>query len=146
MPFSVSLNRQQNSLQPLSYWYYNKPKISRIVPDYGPMSGNTKVVLKGSGFMPFDWRLDIDNRNDTFCNWGELGKTHAAVISSTEAECVSPANTMHLEYATLNLTLNNQNYTADDIRFLYYNPPKIMNAEPLLGPVRGGTEVNLWGA
>jgi hypothetical protein len=53
---------------------------------------------------------------------------------------------MHLEYASLNLTLNNQNYTQDDIRFLYYNPPKILNAEPLLGPVRGGTEVNLWGA
>lgn len=53
---------------------------------------------------------------------------------------------MHLEYATLNLTLNNQNYTQDDIKFLYYNPPKILNAEPLLGPVRGGTEVNLWGA
>ena len=25
MPFSVSLNRQQNSLQQLDYWYYNDP-------------------------------------------------------------------------------------------------------------------------
>ena len=44
------------------------------------------------------------------------------------------------------LTLNNQNYTSSDIRFLYYNPPKILDAEPLIGPVQGGTEVNLWGS
>ena len=68
------------------------------------------------------------------------------MISSTEAECLSPPNAQHLEYAPLNLTLNNQNYTQSDIRFIYYNPPKILDAEPLIGPVQGGTEVNLWGS
>lgn len=110
------------------------------------MSGGTKLLLKGSGFLPFDWKLDINNQNDTFCNFGPLGKTPAFVISSTEAECVSPPNAQHLEYAPLNLTLNNQNYTQSDIRFIYYNPPKILDAEPLIGPVQGGTEVNLWGS
>jgi len=50
-----------------------------------------------------------------------------------------------LEYAPVNLTLNNQNYTDDDIRFIYYNPPHIVDAQPLRGPVKGGTVVNLWG-
>ena len=31
------------------------------------------------------------------------------------------------------------------MKFYYFNPPRIMEAEPLLGPVSGGTEVNLWG-
>ena len=146
MPFSVSLNRQQNSLQKFDYWYYNRPLISKVIPDYGSMSGGTKLLVKGSGFLPFDWKLDINNQNDTFCNFGPLGKTPAFVISSTEAECLSPPNAQHLEYAPLNLTLNNQNYTSSDIRFLYYNPPKILDAEPLIGPVQGGTEVNLWGS
>ena len=109
------------------------------------MAGGTKVVMKGSGLLPFDWRLDINNQNDTFCDWGALGKTPAMVLSSTEAECLSPENNLHLEWAPVNISLNNQNYTDEDVRFIYYNPPKIISAEPLNGPVKGGTQVNLWG-
>jgi hypothetical protein len=29
------------------------------------------------------------------------------IISSTEAECVSPENNLHLDWAPVNLTLNN---------------------------------------
>jgi len=90
MPFSVSLNRQQNSLQTFSYWYYNDPQISKIEPDYGPMGGGTKITLRGNNFHPFDYKLDINNSNDTFCNWGALGKSAATVLSSTIAECVTP--------------------------------------------------------
>ena len=43
MPFSVSMNRQQNSLSDASYWYYTHPQISKITPDFGAMSGGTKV-------------------------------------------------------------------------------------------------------
>mmetsp|Transcript_34677 Transcript_34677/g.53141 ORF Transcript_34677/g.53141 Transcript_34677/m.53141 type:complete len:244 (+) Transcript_34677:621-1352(+) len=107
MPFSVSLNRQQNSLSKIDYWYYNDPQIMTISPDYGPMGGNTKVVLKGSDFLPFNWKLDINNQNDTFCNWGPLGKTPAMVLSTTEAECLSPENSFTLPSVPLNLTLNN---------------------------------------
>ena len=71
------------------------------------MGGGTKITIKGSQFYPFDWKLDINNQNDTFCNWGQLGKTPAMIISSTEAECVSPENNLHLDWAPVNLTLNN---------------------------------------
>lgn len=109
------------------------------------MSGGTAVTLRGENYMPFDWHLDINNKNDTFCHWGPLGKTPAEVISSTEAVCLSPVNTLHADWVPVNLTLNNQNYTDEFMKFYYFNPPKIMEAEPLLGPVSGGTEVNLWG-
>jgi len=29
--------------------------------------------------------------------------------------------------------------------FTYFNPPKVIDVEPLLGPVKGNTIVNLWG-
>jgi hypothetical protein len=109
------------------------------------MGGGTKVLLSGAAFKPWDWKDDINNQNDTFCDWGALGKTPCQVLSENQAECESPPNAMHLEWAPVNLTLNNQNYTDDDIRFLYYNPPKILSASPLRGPVKGGTVVNLWG-
>ena len=104
----------------------------KITPDYGPMGGGTKVVLKGRDFMPWPFRFEENpnennnNQNDTFCKWGELGVTPAMVLSSTEAECVSPPNNLHLAWAPVNMTLNNQNHTDDDIRFIYYNPPKII--------------------
>ena len=107
MPFSVSLNRQQNTLQRLGFWYYNEPVIQKIEPDFGPVAGGTNITLKGSGFMPFDWAGDIDNRNDTFCVWDQLGKVRAEVISYTLAQCQVPPNTLNLVNLHLSLTLNN---------------------------------------
>lgn len=117
-------------MQSFAYWYYNDPQIAKIDPDYGPMGGGTKVTLRGNNFKPFDLKLDINNSNDTFCNWGKLGKSVATVLSSTMAECVTPQNNLHIDYAPLALTLNNQNYTDIDerLRFIYYNPPKIIDA------------------
>lgn len=89
------------------YWYYNDPTIYKISPDYGGMGGGTKVNITGSQFLPFDWKEDINNQNDTFCHWGPLGKTPAMVLSSTTAECLAPENNLHLDWAPLNLTLNN---------------------------------------
>lgn len=110
------------------------------------MGGGTKVTLTGGQFLPFDWKEDINNQNDTFCHWGPLGKTPAMVLSSTQAECLSPENNLHLDWAPVNLTLNNQNYTDEHIEFHYFNPPNIVDAEPLLGPVKGGTVVHFYGS
>ena len=67
------------------------------------------------------------------------------ILSSTEAECLSPENSLTLPSIPLNLTLNNQNYSSIGAHFVFYNPPKVMEAEPLKGPVQGSTEVNIWG-
>ena len=37
--FSVGLNKQQNSRQLISYWYYNNPTIAKLEPNFGPESG-----------------------------------------------------------------------------------------------------------
>ena len=98
------------------YWYYNDIDITKIEPDFGEMGGGTKVTLKGKEYMPFDFSSDIDNQNDTFCQWGTftkngdwypVRKSAAQVLSSTIAECVSPENYLHLDYVWVNMTLNN---------------------------------------
>lgn len=121
MPFSVSLNRQQNTLQKLEYWYYNDPVVQKLEPDFGPVAGGATIQLKGSGFLPWDWST-IDNRNDTFCVWDELGKVAAKVTSGTLASCMVPPNTANLVTLRLSLTLNNQN-VSEGALFTYYNPP-----------------------
>lgn len=148
MPFSVSLNRQQNSLQKVDFWYYNMQGLTKVTPDYAPMQGGTTLTLQGSNFYPFDYKKDVDNSNDTFCSFGPLGKTPAKILSSTRAECQTLPN--HLKTAQrfpVKLTVNNQNYTDnDDAYFEYFNPPSVLDAGPLIGPVRGGTEVDIWGS
>ena len=145
MPFSISMNRQQNSLQRHAYWYYNMQSLFALGMDYGPITGGQKLLLKGQGFLPFDWKMDIDNQNDTFCSFGPLGKTPAHVLSSTQAECLTPPNRMGLMRVPIKLALNNQNYTDEDVYFTFFNPPNVIDAEPLIGPVKGGTVVNFWG-
>jgi hypothetical protein len=55
-----------------------------------------------------------------------------------------PANAAGLYSLHLKLTLNNQNET-EGAMFTYFNPPTIVDARPLRGPVRGGTDVHVYG-
>ena len=146
MPVSVSLNRQQNSEENFHLWYYNAPSVFRMPNDFGSIEGGNKVTLVGQNFKPFDWSNDIDNQNDTFCSFGALGKVPAQVLSQTEAECISPANPQHLTTIPVKFTINNQNYTDEEFMFTFYNPPNVVDTEPLIGSVNGGTVVNFWGS
>ena len=124
MPVSVSLNRQQNSEEKFSMWYYNAPSVFRMPNDYGSIEGGNKVTLIGQNFKPFDWN-EIDNQNDTFCSFGSLGRVPAQVLSQTEAECISPPNPQHLTTIPVKFTLNSQNYTDEEFAFTFYNPPSV---------------------
>jgi len=37
----------------MPYYYYNRPTISKLLPNYGPASGGNDVLLSGSSFDPF---------------------------------------------------------------------------------------------
>lgn len=71
-PFSVSLNRQQNSQQDIEYWYYNDPNLQKIDPDFAKLEGGQTITLYGNNFLPFDYQNDINNANDTYCSFGKL--------------------------------------------------------------------------
>jgi hypothetical protein len=102
--FSVSLNKQQNSRDDLSYWYYNWNAINELLPNYGPDAGGNTVLLKGQNFDPFKGE-NIDNNNDTFCNFEGIGKVKAKIINSTKATCVAPPNYL-LDMTYVEMTLN----------------------------------------
>lgn len=146
MPFSVSLNRQQNSRDKHMYWYYNMQSIWEVIPDYGSMTGDTKIMIKGNNFKPWEWEDEVNNQNDTFCSFGVLGKVPAQVLTGGVIECIAPENNQKVNKVMLKITINNQNYTDDKFEFSYYNPPSVMEVEPKIGPVEGGTKVNIWGS
>lgn len=97
IPFTISLNKQQNSRDTLFFWYYNFPDIQQLVPDRGPEDGGTIITLQGREFFPFkDYLDEIDNSVDTWCAFVDLKKrVPAKVLNSTIATCVSPPADQH---------------------------------------------------
>lgn len=75
------------------------------MPNYGPDSGGNKVLVKGNNFMPFIGE-NIDNFNDTFCEFEGLAKVKAYPINSTKLICEAPPNYL-FEVTYVELTLNN---------------------------------------
>jgi len=53
---------------------------------------------------------------------------------------------MKLDITFVELTLNNQNYTDDNVPYYYYKPPKIFDVQPREGPTRGGTLLKILGS
>ena len=116
------------------------------MPNYGPDNGGNLVNLKGNNFKPFGPE-DIDNSNDTFCVFENLGKMPLKVTNSTRAYCEAPPNTGKLDSTFVEIMLNNRegDMTDDNITYFYYKPPKIYSVEPREGPTRGGTVVIMSG-
>ena len=145
IPFSISLNNQQNTQDDIPYVYYENPTIYRIEPNNrGPDSGGTVIHLRGANFNPFKELADLKLENDTFCLFETLGKRPAKIHSSTEIECVTPPSYEKLE-VPVEITLNNQQYTDDNVPFYYYHPPYTYYISPKIGPVSGGTIVKVMG-
>jgi hypothetical protein len=145
LPFTVSLNNQQNSLQNVPYVYYQKPQIYRLEPNRGPDTGGTLVRIRGDHFNPMKNIPDMNNYNETFCTFGNVSLSLAKVISSTDMECVSPPSYVERQLE-VEITLNNREWTDDGRLFYYYHPPFIYFIYPKIGPVSGGTVVTIVGS
>jgi len=147
MPFSVSLNGQQQTRDPIEFWYYNDPQVTFIDPDTGPEKGGNVIKLRGENFKPFrkaEGELDIDN--STFCYFVALGAYRKAdVQNSTRASCKAPESYYFRETA-VEITLNAADRTDDGTLYHYYKPPFLFDAEPRQGPVSGGTVVTIVGS
>jgi len=52
---------------------------------------------------------------------------------------------MKLNTVPIKLTINNQNYTDEAMTFIFFNPPNVVDAGPMVGPVKGGTVINFYG-
>lgn len=144
LPFSVSLNNQQNTKQNIDYVYFEFPQVYRLEPNKGPDTGGTVVHIRGQNFDPMH-DLSWKNYNDTFCKFGNLSLTNAEVVSSTEMICTSPPS-YEDRYVPVEITLNNREWTRDGVLFYYYHPPFIYNIDPRIGPVSGGTVVKITGS
>jgi len=144
LPFSISLNNQQNTKQSIDYVYFEFPQVYRLEPNKGPDTGGTVVHIRGQNMDPTH-DLVMKNFNDTFCRFGNLSLTNAKVISSTEMICESPPS-YEERFVPVEITLNNREWTRDGVLFYYYHPPFIYGINPRIGPVSGNTVVHITGS
>ena len=143
IPFIVTLNAQQNSNERINFWYYNKPSIQNIYPNRGPDDGGNEIVITGNNFDPFKY-YEINNHNDTFCKFIGLSLMPATVLESTKIAWNVPPSYVNRE-TVVEITLNNQQFTDDNVVYTYYKPPYIFDTDPRQGPTKGDTEVTLIG-
>ena len=130
----------------IDYWYYQSPIIGKLDPNYGPDSGGNNITFMGSNLHPFLDETLINNANDTFCVFWDLNKKKmpATLVNSTKLICEAPPSINNVAFTATDVTLNNQNYTDDEVLYYYYKPPKIYYMIPPEGPTKGGTMVRIF--
>ena len=114
---------------------YNAPHaVSSFYPERGPEHGATQVVISGAGFA---------NGSDYKCRFG--GSTVDASYDAV-GETIHCASAPHVPVtASLEVSLNAQQYTRDLVGFAYYAVPIVSVVSPDVGPTAGGTLVRLFG-
>lgn len=97
----------------MTYWFYNRPAITAVVPNIGSDTGGYNVTLIGQNLHPF---LPYHNYSNTsFCLFENISaldspgvKTQAYAIDSTHISCMVPINNNELKMSSINVTLNDQ--------------------------------------
>ena len=143
----VSMTGNFHESNPEGDFRYN-PLVSvfSIQPDTGPVTGGTKIVVKGSFWLDGDFA----------CTFGEYHDdrifTLATLISPTQIECLVPPSPHDKPGEILfSVSIVNEKKIYDagevfDTFFLYAEGVFILDVTPSSGSARGGTEIHLKGS
>ena len=100
----------------MDFYYYEQPQITKIIPLSGPLEGGNEVALLGSGFEPLKGIISIDEY--AWCDFQGVGITQAKVMNQFKAVCIAPS-TQTSGKVKVWLSINNQEYTDDDVYYIY---------------------------
>ena len=45
IPFSITMNVQQSSKEVQNYYYYSRPIVAKLSPNYGPSAGGNEILI-----------------------------------------------------------------------------------------------------
>lgn len=136
----VTLNNADMVLNPqdwtddhLPFTYYAPPYLFGAVPDVGPTSGNTTVLIYGSNF---------NNTGTIKCKFGSK-VVQGEFISLNEIKCVSPP-VDNPGLVDLSLAISEDSFSKA-IKYLYYATPEVFSISPICGPYTGYTQIEVTG-
>ncbi|MGW4327887.1 IPT/TIG domain-containing protein [Nocardia sp. NPDC004573] len=105
------------------------PVVSAVIPNSGPASGGTVVLISGSGFTGV-----------TSVNFGATPALLFFALSSNLIIAIAPPGT-----GTVPVTVTNSAGTSAGVPFTYVSVPTLSSITPNTGPVTGGTTVTISG-
>jgi hypothetical protein len=116
------------------FTYVTGPAVSGISPSAGPLKGNTKVTISGSGF-----------NGATAVDFGGVAAKSFAVVSNSQVTAWSPAQSAGPVDVTVT-TAGGQSTTVPSDQFSYDAVPVITGVSPATGSPNGGTKVTISGS
>ncbi|WP_228796579.1 beta strand repeat-containing protein [Nocardia nova] len=114
----------------VAYTYIAVPTLITAVPNVGPVTGGTTVVLTGTNLT-----------GTTAVNFGGTPAASFTVDSATQITAVAPAGTA----GTVQITATTAGGTSNGVAFTYVAVPTLAGITPPAGSVTGGTTVVLTG-
>ena len=121
------------------YTFYSVATIGRVQPGTGPMTGETDISIRGTGFAagagPFRCRF---NRTEM--------QPATLELRSQTMRCRSPLSEAGTEL--VEVSLNGQQYHGEleTSSFAVYAPPRVLSLSPASGTVLGQTMVTIAGS
>lgn len=138
VPLRLSLNGQDLSLSALLFATFAPPRLSRLSLGIGPARGGTLLTVHGA---------NLDTRDSARCRFGGVGRTVLATLARADGAgvlaCTAPSQSPTI--VALEVSLNAQDYTSDDLPYEYTAPPAVATLSPSSGPAVGGVAVLLEG-
>ena len=110
VPVEISNNRIDYTSDAVQFVYQPAVMIASLQPSFGPAAGNTEVTLTGAEF--------VATSTCKFASTPVTGNTQVTVDSSSMMRCMSPSQTVGA--VQVEVTGNNQDYTALQRRYVYY--------------------------
>ena len=130
----ISPNNQDYTVNSTLYVFQSIVQITKLTPPNGPVTGGTVVTVAGNNFV---------NATTLQCIFGSNLATVVTFNSVSEIQCAAPAAAAGT--ASVDITLNGQDYTALYVPYRYDAVIGITQVKPSTGPQSGGTLVTLIG-
>jgi hypothetical protein len=145
-PVEIALNGVQFTNDNVLFYYYQEPVLINVSPTTGCVGGTLAITITGTGFLNASSissliRVRSSTNVNIESNWA-LGE----YVSSSVLILSSPAVALGVTTASLQISLNAQQFSPSSVSFNYYDPPSLAALSPRSGPILGGTLVTLSGS
>lgn len=139
-PWVVTVMVSQNGVdftrRGLQYTYYQPIEILGLFPSMGSTSGGTTVTVVGRHFLPSE---------ELSCRFGAFAASPGKFLSSDAVRCSAPPSPHGPTNAVVTVTNNLVDFSESSVIFEYRPQVKPERFYPTIGPLSGGTLVNIEG-
>ena len=131
------------------FYFYDPPSVAAVAPFTGTVRGNTEVTITGVNFVQSSALGMLQCRFVSATGSGLV--VEALFLDATQMSCLSPdvVSFGGPQDVTIEVTMNDQQYTNDGVKFTYYDPdqpPTVTDLIPGSGSKQGHTILRIVGS